>query len=47
MIFNVGSGGIFQYNYNNSEMLRMYQNNGKNYIGNGTNNFFKIQEQVQ
>jgi hypothetical protein len=39
MIFNVGSAGVFQYNYNISEMLRMYQNNGKNYIGNGTNNF--------
>ena len=39
MIFNVGSAGVFQYNYNNSEMLKIYQNNGKNYIGNGTNNF--------
>ena len=39
MIFNSPSNGGFQYNYNNSEMLRMYQSSGTNYIGNGTNNF--------
>ena len=39
MILNSPSNGGFQYNNHNTEMLRIYQNNGKNYIGNGTNNF--------
>ena len=34
--FNVANNGVFQYNYNNSEMLRVYQSSGTNYIGNGT-----------
>jgi hypothetical protein len=39
MIFNVGSAGVFQYNYNNFEMLKMYPNNGTNLLGSGSNNF--------
>ena len=47
MILNSPSNGGFQYNYNNSEMLRMYQSSGTNYIGNGTNNFILNSEKVQ
>ena len=39
MIFNSPNNGGFQYNNNNTEMLRIYKSSGTNYIGNGTNNF--------
>ena len=39
MILNSPSNGGFQYNNNNTEMLRIYKSSGTNYIGNGTNNF--------
>ena len=37
MIFN--GNGVFAYNYNNSEMLRIERNGSTNYIGNESNNF--------
>jgi hypothetical protein len=39
MIFNPASNGGFQYNYNNTEMLRVYRNSGTKYIGNSYNNY--------
>ena len=41
IILNSASNGGFQYNNNNTEMLRIYKSSGTNYIGNGSNNFLR------
>ena len=39
MIINAPSNGGVQFNNNGSEMIKIYQSSGTNYIGTGSNNF--------